>query len=490
MHHPTAPAWRTRILMPNRTSKSDQALLDQFEGERLYASRDEEKASREKTYARLQLLWEERRFLGKMLLYGLVICLVIAFLIPTEYESTTQLMPPDQQSGSTLAAMSSLAGGGGGAMKALAGLGSMLGGGKTSGDLFVGVLGSETVEDDLITKFDLRKVYGKKRLEDARKKLDGRTDISVDKKSEILKISVTDRSAQRATAMASEYVAELNRLMAQLNTSGSHRERVFLEARLDEVKQNLEDAENRFSQFASANGALDIDQQGRAMLEASSQLQGQAIAAETELQGLRQIYTDNNVRVKETQARIAELQHQLEKLRGNSGTADTSSSQEDSSDALSYPSIRKLPQLGVGYADLMRQTKVDEAVYEALTQQYETAKIDEAKDLPTIKVLDPAQLPEQKSFPPRATITVAGGVLALGLGIAWLLWFDHWKHVDPQDPAKSLAVRVAGDLAHDLPWLRRNGGAATWKARATASGEASTNGASGSIVGSNGNSNS
>jgi uncharacterized protein involved in exopolysaccharide biosynthesis len=438
--------------MPNRNSKSDQALLDQFEGEHLYRDPAEEKATREKKYARMQLLWDHRGFLGKILLYGFAISLVVAFLIPTEYQSTAELMPPDQQ-GSALESLASMAGGT--ASRALAGLSGLLGM-KTSGDLFVGVLGSQTVEDDLIAKFNLGKVYGKKHIRDVRDKLESRTDLSVDKKSEILKISVTDRSPQRAAAMAREYVDELNRLLASLNTSASHRERVFLEGRLAQVKQNLEDSEKQFSQFASANATLDVPAQGRAMLEASSQLQGQLIAAETELQGLRQIYTDNNVRVRETQARIDEIQRQLEKMRGDAAPADAGDG-GDPTDALSYPSIRKLPQLGVTYADLMRNTKIDEAVFEALTQQYEAAKVAEAKDLPTVKVLDPPLVPQQKSFPPRAIITICGGILALGLGIGWILGLEHWKHVDPLDPGKSFAVKVASDIAHDLRWLSRNG---------------------------------
>ena len=445
--------------MPNRNSKSDQALLDQFEGEHLYQDPAEEKASREKKYARMQLLWDQRGFLAKILLYGLAVSLVVAFLIPTEYESTAELMPPDQQ-GSALESLASMAGGT--ASRALAGLSGLLGM-KTSGDLFVGVLGSETVEDDLIAKFDLRKVYGKKHIKDLREKLESRTDLSVDKKSEILKISVTDKSPQRAAAMAGEYINELNRLLASLNTSASHRERVFLQGRLAEVKQNLEQSEQQFSQFASANATLDVPAQGRAMLEASTQLQGQLIAAETELQGLRQIYTDNNVRVRETQARIDEIQRQLNNLRGDAGPSDAQGA-TDPTEALSYPSIRKLPQLGVTYADLMRNTKIDEAVFEALTQQYEAAKVAEAKDLPTVKVLDPPLVPQQKSFPPRAVITICGGILALGLGIGWILGTERWKHVDPQDPGKAFAVKIAADIAKDLQRLSHR--------RAGASGDA------------------
>lgn len=463
--------------MPNSHNKADQALLEQFEGQQLSSDPNEERESRERTYARLGLLWERRSFLGKMLLYGLCLSLVVAFLLPTEYDSTAQLMPPDQ-GGSALETLTSLAGGT--ASRALAGLGGLFGM-KTTGDLFVGVLSSQTVEDDLITKFDLRKVYGKKRWKDARKKLDSRTDLSVDKKSEIIKISVTDKSPQRAAAMAREYIDELNRLMAQLDTSTSHRERVFLEARLQEVKENLENSEKQFSQFASANAALDVPEQGRATLDASAQLEGQLIAAETELQGLREIYTDNNIRVREEQARIGELQRQMAKLRGDTEPDGSTSSPSDS---LSYPSIRKLPQLGVGYADLMRNTKVNEAVFEALTQQYESAKIAEAKDLPTVKVLDPPLVPEEKSFPPRALITVGGGLLALSLGIAGILSDEHWKGVDPRDPAKALARRVAQDLSQALPSASRNGRTAAawnaWQSSPNARGNESQDGSSSS----------
>lgn len=469
--------------MANSHNKADQELLDQFEGPQLYSDPNEERENRERTYARLGLLWERRRFLGKMLLYGFCISLLIAFLLPAEYESTAQLMPPDSGGGSAIETLASMAGGT--ASRALAGLGGLFGM-KTTGDLFVAVLGSQTVEDDLITKFDLRKVYGKKRWKDARKKLESRTDLSVDKKSEIIKIAVSDKSPQRAAAMTIEYIDELNRLMAQLNTSASHRERVFLEARLQEVRQNLETSEKQFSQFASTNGALDVPEQGKAMLDATTQLEGQLIAAQTELQGLREIYTDNNIRVREEQARIDELQHQIAKLRGDTGPADGSASSP--SDSLSYPSIRKLPQLGVGYADLMRNTKVNEAVFEALTEQYESAKIAEAKDLPTVKVLDPPLVPEEKSFPPRALITIAGGLLAVGLGIAWVLGGEHWRNVDPHDPAKSFARRVAADVSHVLPGASRNGRTApawnAWQAPPSALGNESHDA---SAAGSNGN---
>src|SRR5207253_2187866 len=127
-------------------------------------------------------------------------------------------------------------------------------------------------------------------------------------------------------------------------------------------------------QFSSKNAAIDIKEQGKAMVEGAAILQGQLIAAQSELEGLRQIYTDNNVRVRSVRARIDELKHQLEKMGGKGENPSADSRQEQDSPAQQdslYPSIRKLPLLGVTYADLYRRTRVQEAVFESLTKEYE-----------------------------------------------------------------------------------------------------------------------
>jgi capsule polysaccharide export protein KpsE/RkpR len=174
---------------------------------------------------------------------------------------------------------------------------------KSTGALFVGVLQSQSVEDDLINKFNLQKLYWDRHIEDARDDLEARTDVTEDRKSGIIVLKVTDKSPSRSAAMAHEYVEQLNRVLALVSTSSAHRERVFLEGRLSQVKQDLESAENNFSNFASKNTALDVPAQGKAMIEAAATLEGELIAARTELQGLQQIYADGNVRVRATRAR-------------------------------------------------------------------------------------------------------------------------------------------------------------------------------------------
>ena len=402
------------------------------------------KASREALIAKVRLLWNRRGFIVRLVGIGLALSTAVAFVIPKRFQSTTRLMPPDQMDLSTqmLAAATSKAGAGlGAAASSLLGL-------KSTGELFVGILESRTVQDDIVNKFDLRKLYKDVLLEDAREDLIRNTAISEDRKSGIITIQVIDKSPQRAAAMAQEYVEELNRVVTQLNTSSAHREREFLEGRLGEVKQDLESAEKGFSEFASKNTAIDIQAQGKAMIEAAATLEGESIAAQTELRGLKQIYTESNVRVRTTQARVDELQRQLQRIGGKAGSTAETSSQDDSS---MYPSIRKLPLLGVSYADLYRNTKVQEAIFETLTQEYELAKVEEAKETPSVKAIDLPDVPGKKSYPHRLWIILAGTVFSCIFGAGWVLGEARWGQIDPQDPGKVLALEIFGTVKAQIP---------------------------------------
>jgi capsule polysaccharide export protein KpsE/RkpR len=406
-----------------------------------------------KTVARLRLLWTQRQMLFRVTLYAMLGSTGLVFLIPSRYESTARLMPPDNQSSSGLAIAAAAMSGTVGAT-GLGGIASDLLGAKSTSDVFVGILGSRTAQDKLIQQFDLKKLYGARNMEDARKELTANTSISVDRKSQITSIIVTDKNPQRAAAMSQAYVEELNLLVDQLSTSSARRERIFLEGRLQGVSQDLEAAEKEFSQFASKNAAIDVKEQGKAMVEAAAMLQGQLIAAQAQYEGLRNIYTDDNSRVRSTKARIDELQRQLEKLGGKDESSINASSQPGDS---MYPSIRKLPLLGVTYADLYRRTKIQEAVLETLTKQYELAKVQEAKEIPTVKVLDTANTPDKRSFPPRLLIIFLGTTFAISTAACWVFGKTAWDATDPNDARKAFAQEVFTTVLAQLPQFDRNG---------------------------------
>lgn len=375
----------------------------------------------------LDLLSQHRRQLARLVLVAIVVFTGVTFLIPKRYEGVARLMPPDQ-SNSASAMLSMMAGRSGDAISTIAGDALGL---RTPGATVVGVLNSRTVADDLINQFDLRKVYSESNYDDARKVLQKRTDIAEDKKSGIITISVQDRDAQRSAQLARAYIDSLNRRIAQLTTSSARREREFLEQRLLAVKQQLDEATLRLSRFSSKNMTFDPQIQGKAMLEAASTLQGQLIAAETELSGLQQIYGPENVRVKSASARVGELRS---RLRGLSGSA--------SSSGQLGPSLEQLPLLGNTYYDLARQAKIDETVYEVLTKQYELAKVQEAKEVPSVRVLDDPVVPEKKIWPPRVIIILGGTFFTALFGIFFYVARDGYERLPFNDPRRILIAKL------------------------------------------------
>ena len=353
-------------------------------------------------------------------------------------------MPPDAQSAMGFASMAS----------ALSGIPpSVTGGGLASlvnsrspSYMFLAILGSRTAQDDLINRFDLRRVYRCKTYQCARKILSNRTDVEEDKKTGVVAISVTDGDPARARDLAGAYVDELNKLVVVMDTSSAHRERVFLEQQLQTVKQNLDSASGQLSRFSSNHATMDVQRQGSAMLDAATKLQGELIVAQSELSELRAAYTPDNYRVREVLARVASLTEELHKLGGEPSEA----SSDAGSDQL-FPSLRELPLLGVTYSDLYRSVRLDEAVYETLTKQYALAKVEEAKGIPTVTVLDAPDFPEKRTFPVWAVMIFCGTLLSV-IGVAvWIVGRELWQRMDSSDSGKAALLEMLAGFREAEP---------------------------------------
>ena len=392
------------------------------------------------------LLWDRRRILFRVFLLSLTLSAVIAFLIPKQYESTTRLMPPEQQ-GMSSAMLAALAGKAmPGALGALAG--SVLGI-KDSGALFVDLLGSGSIRGALVDTFDLQKVYGNRYRQDSLKRLKRRTEITQDRKSGVITIVVTDTNRQRARDMAQAYIDQLDRLLIRVNTSAARREREFIEQRLVTVQNDLEKAQVALSDFASKNTTLDIKEQTKAMVEAGAKLQAQLVVAHAEVDSLAQFYGEGNVRMRAANARVGELERELKKLGGS-----TSQSGDEMDGNALYPPLRQLPVLAVRWADLYRQVKIKETVYDLLTEQYELARIEEVKSVPSVRVIDTPSWPEKKSFPPRLIIILAMTSFSVFLAAMVLVIQDRWLRLSPHDARKELAQRMLLTLRSDTKELR------------------------------------
>ena len=382
-------------------------------------------------------LWKRRRWLAKVIGIGSLISLSLALLalfVPNNYSSTAQLMPPESDAFSS-ESMLNLIGG-----AALPNLGGGLFSNRSAGATAIGVLSSRTVQDDLVNRYNLRSVYHRKLQVDARRALAGETKFDEDKKSGIVSITVTDEDRYLARDLAQGYVDELNKLVSGLSSSTARRERMFLEERLKSVKANLDANSRALSQFSSRNATFDPEKQGQSTVEAAGKLQEELDYAESQLSGLKALYTDDNVRVRELRGRIDALQSQLQKMGGKGGTG-VGVGADLKSDEI-FPTVRQLPLLGYTYYDLYLQVTMDQAIYQTLTKQYELAKVQEAKEIPVIKVLDAPQVPERKSGPHRSLLVIFGILLSIFGAVTWIVVSRLWESAGDSSAIKQCGLAI------------------------------------------------
>jgi capsule polysaccharide export protein KpsE/RkpR len=390
---------------------------------------------------RARLLWWRRKLLLRALIVSAPLSVCAVMLIPNQYESAARIMPPDTQSpgASMLAALATRTG-------SLGALGTMAGGllgGRPTTALFMSLLQSGTVSGRLIQRFHLQAVYHKRYAVDAGKTLARHTKITDDKRSGVITIEVEDHDPVRARNLAQAYLDELNRLVIETNNSSAHQERVFIEQRLRSVTADLDKAQNALSEYSSRNNAVDLKEQTRAMVDAGARVEAALVMEQSTLNSLRQVYGDQNARVREAEARVGTLQRELNKVAGSSAHDDGNESAATAAPTNElYPALRQLPRLAVPYANLYRSVRVQETLYELLTQQYETARIDEAKDIPAVAVIDRPAVPEKKSFPPRAVLALLLTLTAIVAAAVWIMMSQAWADLPGENGVRVLIREI------------------------------------------------
>ena len=377
-------------------------------------------------------VWRRRYWLAIFTGAGVLLSIAIALLITPEYTSTAELMPVNPTSLSSSSSLD-LLDGVQGVLRQSSFLSEI-----TPGATAIGILESRTELDSIINKLNLRESFHLKTMADTRKRLLGKSTFTEDKNSGIVTIRILDEDRSRAQQISQAFIDVLNELIVNVNSSSAHRERVFLEERLRSVKGDLDATAAKLSQFSSHSGALNPETQGQALIVSVTQLQSLLIAARSDLQELKTKYSSENVRVRAAQARIDELNRQI-----NSVTAGETLNKKGAAMAGdSYPSLRQLPVLDVTYLDLARQLATQQAVYETLTKQYEMAKVQESKELPIVKVLDQPDLAESKTSPRRTIIVIFGTFLFFLAGIVWISISKLWTDMSESDPIKATLSKI------------------------------------------------
>jgi len=366
------------------------------------------------------VVWRQRWMILTLCVIALAGAFVVSKLLPKTYESTAAVLAPKEGP----------AGGILGGLAASAGLLQQVVGPSVPSltpnrDLLISVLKSRTIADAVVTKFDLQQRYHERYREDAIKRLRTVTTVSLTKEG-VITVRVEDPDSVRAAEMANHYVELLDRLVAQYSRGEAGRQRSFLTAQLASAKVDLDTAEQELRRFQERNRAIVLQEQTKGAIEAAARLKGEIIAAEVQLQAMRNFATEANPEVVLVRRRIDEMKRQLAQMQYGDGIA---AAPDGARRDFSVP-FAKVPEVGLELARLTRDVKIQETLVTLLTQQGEQARLVEAKDVPVVQVLDRA-VPGERPVRPRTAVNVAVAVAAgLLLGVFLALLLDSSKRRD------------------------------------------------------------
>lgn len=340
---------------------------------------------------------------------------------PKIYEATATILTPDERVGRSLGLATALATSGvsqavpGGSLPSL----------TPQRDMFVSVLKSRTMAQDVVQRFDLQERYQAPFLSDAIRYLYGMTTVPLSKDG-VISVKVQETDPQLAAAIANFYVAHLDQMITRIATTEASKQRVFIADRLTETERKLRGAEEALRQFQETNKVIALQEQAREAVETAAHPKGEIMASEVQLEVMRKFATDANPEVVKLKQRIEEMKRHLSGMQYGKGWVLPAENRNpgEPRNEIHIP-FAQVPEVGLQLARLMRDVKVQETVYTLLTQQLERAKIAEARDMLTVQALDKAVPADRKSKPKISFNMAVAGITSLFVGILLAFFLEY-----------------------------------------------------------------
>lgn len=362
----------------------------------------------------LLMLVKRKKLIAGITLAAAILSIGYALYLPNIYTATAKVLPPQKEGGNLSAALGQLGG-----LAAMAGVGGGFGG---STDMYVSIIKSRSVADAVIRKLELMKEFKAKTADDARKAFASSVKVQAGAKDGIITITADHKKPEMAAKLVGATVEELARRSVQLNIAKVSNDRVFLEKRLELVKQDLKTAEDEMKSFAQQNKAIQVDAQAKASIEGVAKLKAELATKEVQLAALRSYQTDESHEVRALMAATARLRSELTRFAGSGGGVGEG-----------IPNVGNVPNLGLEYARRLREVKTQEAIYEHMVKQYEMAKVNESRDTSSLQILDDAVMPDRKSKPKRSLIVMLATISAFFVGIFAAFILEYGEKMSSED---------------------------------------------------------
>ncbi len=372
-----------------------------------------------------------------------VIAIVISLLLIPQFRASATILPPGGEESTMFGLLSSNLPAG---IASLSRMTGVVPGLATPSDLYAAILKSGRIKGIIIKRFNLMEEFKTRTMIDAYKALDRITKIEVSPEG-LISVTVTYKNKYLAADIANAYIEELDKFNRETAMTTGKKYRIFIEKRLKETEDSLARAEEALRNFQEKHRTIALDTEIEKVIETIAKLKSQIILKEVQKGASGGV---NNPYTRSIEQELRELRKQLAKIEFGGRTKKN----KEFGAGFSIP-LAELPEVSLEYARLFRDVKVQEAVYELLTQQYEQAKIMEAKDTPTVQMLDRASPPEKRFFPVRSRIVIFAFILSLIINIPIALFLDYLVDTKNNPKDHQTFNRITKDISRDLIKLKK-----------------------------------
>lgn len=404
------------------------------------------------------LLVKWRKLITINFLIVAVLAVGFTLIIPKTFTaSTTILSPSDDDLG---LGFSSLL-----ASLPIAGLG--VAGLSQASYQIVAILNSRTVMEAIANKFNLIERYGADDMEQTIKALRENVTVTINEDLTIvLTVSAAtsylaseekeDEARKTARDMANAFIQEMDIINKRLKTEEARNQRTFIERRYEENLTDLRNAENELKAFQEEHGVIALPEQTQATIQAAANLQAEITAKEVEVAVMERFVGGTHNTLERSKSQLSALKSKFKEMRN--GHSKGSNGSNGKSEIELFLPLNQAPELGLQYVRLFREVTLQQKLLEFILPQYEQAKIQESRDIPTVQVLDPAVLPILRTSPKRGLICIAAGLVSIGLSFLFVLMIEFVGRLKQNDQVQYDKLISAGTAVRQdvRKFLRRN----------------------------------
>jgi len=388
-------------------------------------------------------IYKKRRFLICFCLIVAVAAGIFSIFSSKTYEATAVILPVSEDNSSTSLSglASSLLGQSG--LSDLVNLGSSS---SSSSASFEAVLNSNELAAEVLKRYDYFSIMGinSRGENNSIKSITGSLTVTSSKKNPTISIKIQSKDPVFASELANSYVRELDKYNLNNSFTSAGRLRQYVEKRMDEANRELDLAQIELREFQEKYSVISVSQQAEATLKVLAEMEAQRVALEVEKQSKERFYKSSHLEIEQLDAQINALQKNIEILTYSSdGSVPI---EREKGKVEFYIPLTSAPGLSFDEGKLLLKVKAKTGVITLLTTQLEQAKLDEAKDIPTINILEWATPPDRPVKPKIVLNIVLSLVVGLFLGIFIIFFMEFVQRMD-QDPETAPKWKeIKGDM--------------------------------------------